>query len=278
MSILTTDEVDIEDTHYLTIVNVMTYKEDGDMVYWCLRSVLDVFRKVPVEIYVMDDSNNPMDAVQVERILSLDPCVKYERTTFERNRNLNGRSCVVGMMEKFVEHAAGREALNIKIDPDTILLGRRIFNEFWNIENTGYCASSRPGCYFSGVVYMWKSDAAERALEIINKGGIDHLPEDKGPEDFIIGVLLSLGALPRLSTLIRSWDNDAKKGYSAAWPFSITEAQHDSCVALYYKLYDFVTMGNWFAYREKGITKEHRIKPAKALVELYESNNKITRK
>lgn len=275
--ILNVGEVDIEDTNYLTIVNVMTYREDGDILYWSMRSVLAVLGKYELEVYIMDDDNNPMTEEQVSRVIALDPRIHYERTTFERNRNLNGRSCCIGMLEKFVEHAAGRDCLNMKLDPDTILTRRRIYNEFWNFKNTAYCASSRPGCYFSGVMYIWKSDAAPKALELMKSDYLNHVPTDKGPEDYIIGILLSVASLPRLSTLIRSWDNDAKKGYSAAWPFSTPKEHYEQMADLYVQIYDFVTMGNWFVHRDKGITKEDRLVPAQMIVERIEAKNGISR-
>lgn len=53
----------------------------------------------------MDDSSNPMEELYVEKYLNLSKSIRYEKTYFNRNCNLNGRDCVVGMIEKFIEHA-----------------------------------------------------------------------------------------------------------------------------------------------------------------------------
>lgn len=266
-------EVDIEDANYLTVVNIMTYKDDGDILYWSLRALFSVFKGAPLEVYVMDDASNPMTDEMRESIIGLDPRIRYEVTTFERNRNLNGRTCVKGMLRKFVEHEAGRECLNIKMDPDTVLTRKRLMHEFWNFKNTAYCASNRPGCYFSGVMYMWKSGVAERALRLIESDMLDNMPDNRGPEDYTIGILLSVASLPRLSTVIRAWDNDAKKGFSAAWSYapSMNDETKRRRMVSYMRLYDFITMGNWFIHRKDGVTKADRVEPTRFFAEAVEA-------
>lgn len=258
-------------TDYLVVVNVMCYKGDQEMLPYCVRSLLKIFENNPLEIYVMDDSNNPMDKRNVRWLTKLAPDkIFYEQTTFERNKNLNGMPCVVGMVEKFIEHAKGRDALNIKIDPDTIVCHREIFDEVYNHPNSGYASTTRPGCHFSGVLYMFKTQYLPKALELLKTFPV---PDHTGPEDYIIGLAISAASLPRLSLLIEVWTNESRRGAAAGWHYGIPKEKYGEMIPFYHKLFQFITMGNWFAHPE--LTAADRIPPSDALVKLIENRKEV---
>lgn len=253
---------------YLVIANIMCYKGDQEILEYCVRALLGVFKNNPLEIYVMDDDNNPMDSKNVRWLKKLSPCVHYEQTHFERNRNLNGMPCIVGMMEKFIEHANGRDALNLKVDPDTIVCHKEVFDEVYNHPNSGYASTTRPGCHFSGVLYMFRTEYIPRALELVKTFPV---PDHIGPEDYIIGLAISAASLPKLSLLIEVWSEHSRRGAAAGWHYAISKERYHEMIPHYYKLFQFVTMGNWFVHA--GLTPADRIPPAEGLVKLVEANN-----
>lgn len=253
-------------TDYLVVANIMTYKGDQEILEYCLRSILATFKDNPLEVYIMDDSLHPMDDRNIRWFKKLSPCIHYEQTSFERNRNLNGRAAVEGMLGKFIEHAAGRDALNLKIDPDTIICHREVFDEVYNAANADYAATTRPGCHFSGILYMFRTAPLEKALELARQFPI---PEVRGPEDYIIGLAISAASLPKLSLMLSVWNDAEKKGLSAAWVYSIPKDKYGVMIPIYYHLFQFITMGNWFLF--DGLTPAARLKPAEELVKLVEA-------
>lgn len=256
---------------YPVIVNIMTYKGDQEIIPYCVRSLLKIFEKNPLEIYVMDDSKNPMNGRNVRWLKNLAPNkIFYEQTSFERNKNLNGMPCVVGMMEKFIEHANGRDALNIKIDPDTIVCHREVFDEVYNHPNSGYASSTRPGCHFSGVLYMFKTEYITRALELLKTFPV---PDHTGPEDYIIGLAFSAASLPKLSLMIDVWSDESRKGAACGWNYGIEKAKYPSMIPFYHKMFQFITMGNWFA--SPNLTSADRIPPSEALVKYIENRKEV---
>lgn len=251
---------------YLVVVNIMTYKGDQEILQYCLRSLLKTFEKNPLEIYIMDDSLHPMDDRNVRWVKKLSPSIHYEQTTFERNKNLNGRACIEGMLEKFIEHANGRTALNLKIDPDTIVCHKEVFDEVFNAQNSWYASTTRPGCHFSGILYMFRTEPLEQALKLARQFPI---PDVRGPEDYIIGLAISAASLPRLSLMIDVWNDAAKTGLACAWNYNITEDHYTEMIPFYGKVFQFITMGNWFIH--PGLTPAARLKPAEELVKWLEN-------
>lgn len=253
--------------HYPVRVNIMTYKGDQNILPYCVRSILKVFEKHDTKIYIMDDSNNPMNDEFVDEVANISSSVIYERTAFERNRNLNGKVCCVNMIQKFLEHSV-EGALNLKVDPDTLIAHKRIFDEFYHNKNTAYASCSRPGCYFSGVCYMFRTEIIERALKIIDTFPI---PEKTGPEDFCIGVAMCAASLPKLATLVNAWNYKSDEGVVCGWNYNCPNDEKH--IDLYYKKFQFVSFGNWFKY--KNLTLNDRIKPAKMFCEMIEKNKDI---
>lgn len=250
-------------TDYKVIINIMTYDGDQNVLPFCVRGLLKVFEKNEKEIYIMDDSNHPMAEEVVKSVKALSPSVHYETTTFERNHNLNGKVCCVEMVKKFKEHSE-EGALNLKVDPDTIVMHRRCFDEFMSMDNSGYMSCQRPGCYFSGVCYGFKTDVIDKALQLIKQFPI---PYEKGPEDYCIGVAMCAGALPRLSVLLSPWNEKSKEGSYCGWNYSCD--LNEKIFKMYYELFQYVSVGNWFL--TPGLTKEDRVAPAAGLLKMVES-------
>lgn len=245
--------------------NVFTYNEDQDVLPYCVDAVLKVF-KDNCKIFILDDNNHPMDESIVDGIVKKDNCITYRKTTFERNHNLNGKECCLGMMEQYILNSNGdKEGVTVKLDPDTIITSYNIFEEFLN-EPTNYMGSHRPGGIFSGLVYCIKNHILEKQLEILKM--VD-FPMNRGPEDVCLGLIASLLSMPEQPKIIRDW-NPVTGGNATAWNY---ENEVNEMVAkVYFKNFDIITMGNWFLY--KNLTKHDRIKPMQLIMNCFDKNLK----
>lgn len=260
--------MEIKSQIYPVRVNIMTYKDDATIIEYCIRSIFAVFRDHDTKVFVYDDSNHPMDESIINNIKDMDN-VYYEQTTFERNKNLNGRPCIAGMLELFKKNAVPG-GLNIKIDPDTILLHSRCFNEFMMVRDSSYMCCLRPGSYYSGMCYAFKSDVIDNTIALFNSEYCN-IPDVYGPEDYFIGTIMSTASLPKLSLLLMNWNDRAQEGAICGWNYKCPNDEEH--FRMYYQLFQFVSVGNWFKY--PGLTKADRVIPAKGLCEMVENTPDI---
>ena len=250
---------------YHTSVNIFTYEGDGAVLLPCVRCVVGSFKNRDFDVYVMDDDEHPITDEQREAILKISDRVHYRRTTFNRHKNLNGKECMLGIMDCFIENAAGREGITIKLDPDTMILRPYIFDEFRIVESCKYIASTRPGCTFSGICYALDNSILHSTKRILN---CTDIPDDRGPEDLMIGCCATLAGAPGCSLLYEPWSNkECKNATSAAWDYS-TEATGE-VADVFARLFDIITLGNWFIYKDT--TKFSRIKPGELLADRVEN-------
>lgn len=162
-----------------------TYGPDFDCLVESVRSL----RRVPgcrrTPIYVFDDGNYPMTPEQVQK---LPEGIHYERTYFNRNKNLNGIECVIGMLICFerVKRETGAKLI-FKIDCDSIIHSLK----YWvnAIKKEGYDMAGmcvNPDyLYCAGPCYVMRSEIIYDLLVNISKlleseisKIMPHLPED----------------------------------------------------------------------------------------------------
>ncbi|CAJ0592249.1 unnamed protein product [Cylicocyclus nassatus] len=221
---------------------------DQNIVGCCMDSFLTVFDKNTVEFYLMDDGTNPMDE--------------------KRNYNLNGRECITNQLKKYIEHAGDRDdALNFKVDPDTIVTKRAVFDEVYNAPNVYYAAPDRVGSYFSGAMYAFRNKPLKKALEIAE---IMAIPEDRGPEDYLIGLAICAGASPNYSMCIPKWNDKANEGYFSGWDYGIKPENLEKMTKWFYDKFQIITYGNWWVWKKQGITLDDRPIAARRMLEYME--------
>lgn len=253
---------------YPVIVNIFCFKGDQNIVGCCMDSFLTVFDKNTVEFYLMDDGTNPMDEKFVEELKGKYPTLHYEITTFRRNYNLNGRECITNQLKKYIEHAGDRDdALNFKVDPDTIVTKRAVFDEVYNAPNVYYAAPDRVGSYFSGAMYAFRNKPLKKALEIAE---IMTIPEDRGPEDYLIGLAICAGASPNYSMCIPKWNDKADEGYFSGWDYGIKPENLEKMTKWFYDKFQIITYGNWWVWKDQGITLDDRPIAARRMLEYME--------
>lgn len=78
-------------------VNIFTYKEDEEIVKYSALSAKYVLGD-DVEINVIDDNKHPISEEKIKELNELG--ILYRQSTFDRKHNLNGKECVVGILEE----------------------------------------------------------------------------------------------------------------------------------------------------------------------------------
>ena len=167
-----------------------------------------------VSIHLFDDELDPLKAATVDTLIKLTGCT-YERTTFDRKRNLNGKECVVGelhCMQKAMAQDDNTDGYVIKLDPDTVILRFNLVQDAIAKGAKWVSHSSTKG-HFAGMFYaIHKSilDVVARNAEVME------LPE-RCAEDETIGAMCYVAAAQG----IYSWTDTDKAGNArkfAAFP------------------------------------------------------------
>lgn len=127
----------------------------------------------------------------------------------------------------------------------------------------------QPQCHFSGCCYFFNTEALKNALQIVQTFPI---PNNEGPEDYIIGLALSASSIPKISLMFLSWNSQNGDGFAAAWNYLITDANFDKMIDFYFKKFAFIILGNYPFF---GLTSEARLKPARKLVEIIENRTEV---
>lgn len=128
-------------SHNLTIF-VFTYRGDESLIKGCVTNMRWCFPEA--RIVVADDAANPLTKpVLADGIL-------YVRTNFPRLGNLNGRDCILGELQTFLDYSRPGDLI-IKVDTDTMLIDREYMRNlcFSGLLHVGVrTASSIWGGYF----------------------------------------------------------------------------------------------------------------------------------
>lgn len=242
-------------TGYTVVVNVRAGRKTQDVLPYCLRSVLKVFEDNPLEIYVMDDKDDPMDGRSVRWTKKLSPKVSYEVVAFP-----NDDGCAA-LIAKLSEHAAGRDVLNLLIEPQTLLFHKAVFDEIYNAPNSAFTAAMTGGKHFSGEVFAFLTDCLDEALRLTE---FYRIPIGREDEDFMLGLILSAASLPRLSAMIPMCDSFNPDGGGSVWDYRITREMYPKAADVYYNTFYFVSL------RAAGMNDRLMLQAAQELLKLVE--------
>lgn len=242
-------------TDYTVVVNVRTGRKTQDVLPYCLRSILKVFEDNPLEIYVMDDKDDPMDGRSVRWTKKLSPKISYEAVGFP-----NDDGCAA-LIAKLREHAAGREVLNLLIEPQTLLFHKAVFDEVYNAPNSAFTAAMTGGKHFSGEVFAFLTDFLDEALRLTE---FYRIPIGKDDEDFMLGLILSAASLPRLSAMIPICDVFNPDGGGSIWDYRVSHDMYAKVADIYYNTFYFVSL------RAAGMNDRLMLQAAQELLKLVE--------
>lgn len=233
----------------MIFVNIFTYKGDEEIVSYAARSAKLVFGD-ECEVNVIDDSNNPIG--QKYKDILKEHNIQYRTSTFNRNHNLNGKECCVGILEEIVKSTNGdKTGISIKLDSDTLIFKRALFDAFIKDDQIAYMASNRPQGVFSGICYCIKNNILDKCLKNMKAVDIDLTI---APEDVAIGCIAVLSGFPKSNYIIPGWNDVTKTGESCGWLYK--NANRKEIFAKYYELFTICTVGNWFL--TEGLKREDR--------------------
>ena len=124
--------------------------------------------------YVFDDSNSPLPRHMITWIVENGGF--HISTTFNRNGNLNGTDCAIGIVRSMIQSMIlTRSKIALKIDSDTLILDASPFLEM----STGVCSLEHNrrdafGCCYS----LTMNDAIEVFMHLSDGEKIADAPED----------------------------------------------------------------------------------------------------
>lgn len=159
------------------------------------------------QIHLFDDDKDPLRPDTVAMLKERTGCT-YRTTTFDRQRNLNGKECVVGelsCMLQAMDEDNNKEGYVLKMDPDTFILRPNLFLDAIEQGAKWVSHNSMKG-HFAGMFYAIHRDILE---VVYNNAQVMTLPEHCA-EDETIGALCYIAAAQG----IYSW-TDVEKGDGA---------------------------------------------------------------
>ena len=210
-------------------VNIFTYKEDEEIVKYSALSAKYVLGD-DVEVNVIDDDKHPISEEKIKELNELG--IFYRQSTFDRKHNLNGKECVVGILEEIKKSTKGRAGVSIKLDSDTMIAHREIFDKFYDTESCMFAASHRPGSIFSGICYLIKNDILDKMIKMANDCDIH---ETSAPEDMTIGCLATICSMPNSIYIMPEWNPNKKEddGLCTAWNYDCDLKYIEKYLGLY---------------------------------------------
>lgn len=233
----------------MIFVNIFTYKGDEEIVTYAARSAKLVFGK-DCEVNVIDDANNPIS--QKYKDILKEYNILYRTSTFNRKHNLNGKECCVGILEELVKSAGDdKTGISIKLDSDTLIFKRELFDDFIKDDRITYMATKRPQGLFSGICYCIKNHILDKCLKNMKAVDID---STVAPEDVAIGCIAVLSGFPGINYIIPCWNDITKTGISCGWLYK--NENKKEIFAKYYELFTICSVGNWFL--TEGLKREDR--------------------
>lgn len=175
---------------------IFAYGGDALPLLECVRRLI----AANVRTWVFDDAAAPLPGWVLGQLWKMG--VAYDRTTFERNRNLNGTECCKGMLRAML--STGTDVV-MKIDADTLLVNPWTFVD----GNVGCHSTSQARREAFGCCYSIRRETAQSVL-----AAFEALPDDPtAPED--VAIWRAIRSSGHEFTMI---DHDAERCGLAAVP------------------------------------------------------------
>lgn len=246
-------------------VVIMTFSGDAACLRQCLRG-LEVQKKLgyDLDIHIIDDAANPINNssdikvdIESHQLICDDNAYNYRKSHFNRNFNLNGTECAMGMLMEMIRCSRESGAQYImKVDCDMYIrhLDRFISPLKENPDSVvGFKLNeAMQGC--AGVTYILPAKGLYAALKGFHQwwneskddpGFMEHCPED--------WAITCCTSYANDFTLVQ-WDNYTDPSTWLLCPFNYADMTETGSVgALYYtkyNMYDFINFGNRFEMRE----------------------------
>lgn len=142
------------------------------------------------------------------------PDIIYIQTTFQRRGNLNGRECILGELETFLEYSRPGDLI-VKVDPDTLFLDRDYMRGLV-FSGRLHAVVRTASSVFGGYFYMLSRDLVMRVLQAVESLELGYMCG----EDAVIGSLAYALAPKPVHYLI---DNAAQGGPSGSFNYHLDD-------------------------------------------------------
>lgn len=185
---------------------IFTYRGSEHLIRGCVSNMRWAFPEA--RIVVADDQANPM----TKPVMARD--VIYIRTDFARHGNLNGRECVLGELETFLEYSRPGDLI-IKVDPDTLFIDRDYMRGLV-FSGCLHAVVRTASSIFGGYFYMLSRELVMRVLRAVQSLELDY----RCGEDAVIGSL-AYALVPKPAHYLI--DNAAQGGPSGSFDHNIQD-------------------------------------------------------
>lgn len=233
-------------------VNIFTYGGDEEIVKY---SSVCAFHNIPnSSVFVIDDANNPVSEETVKFLQERG--IYYRKSEFDRKFNLNGKSCILGMLRSMEESYNGdKDGITIKVDSDTLILNPEFIRNLAINSTHAIVCSTRLGYTLSGICYGLKNEIIPSLIKTVEE--LSTLPE-KAPEDVTILGLARIIAYPKDLYQIVPYETDVNiNGKWTSWNYGYlgfpnVEKLEKAQTTCYKKMFHVVTYGDWKSERLQG--------------------------
>lgn len=189
---------------------IFSFRRDAGKV----EALLPVLSQDGYDVVVVDDDANPFPEDHAVFGAMMEHGAAYMRSSFRRNGNLNGKECVVGMLEIMDAHSEGFDWI-VKLDSDTVPLRRlasfldcqRTFEAVGNVT----CAGNGEGFIMCGACYA----LTPRVIRAVRSRAYTLDSEGKWPEDQTISMLREEAGFPIISNLLGWYDHREQKAHTS---------------------------------------------------------------
>lgn len=228
-------------------VFIMSFNGDTPCLKQCLRGIEQQIKKgYNMEVYICDDANNPITDQDIIQNYN------YNKTYFQRNGNLNGTECSLGMLIEMLKVARMSKAQYImKVDSDMFIRSLERFMKPLEENEKSVVGFRLTTCmnYAAGVTYILPTEGLFNTIKNFYKWyreekdnddrWIEHCPEDWA-------ITRSVAAINNYPLI--QWDNATIPDYWLMSPFNYEEVNEDGQMSPLtlsrFQLYDFVNFGN----------------------------------
>lgn len=160
----------------MIIAHWITYNGDSDVLP---LSVAAFRRAVPeARLVIIDDAHNPCKPSTCKACLDMG--VEWRYSHWDRQGNLRGPACISGIFSEYVRSIIDGAGIVVKVDPDTVVLGRQWLDDF--IESGAGLTAGDDRGYMYGCCYAMRADIATELRESFR----DRPAQWGGEEDIMI--------------------------------------------------------------------------------------------
>lgn len=238
-----------------------------------LPMTLDCVKKTlpTASIHLFDDSLDPLRQRTVDAITKVG--IHYNKSTFDRKVNLNGKECVIGELEcmlQAMDADNNTDGYVIKMDPDTLVLRPNLVLDAI-AEGAKWISHSSQKGHFAGMFYVMHRSILEQVYE---NAKLMTFP-DKCAEDETIGALCYIAAAKGCYSWTETASGDGPRKFAAFPIDTFNTPTYWSNVLFCAFAGHILTVGNTATY---GLPKSYQVVNCRDLLWAFYNQDKAKSK